>query len=302
MNDMQTETQRTYRRRILGVLVHIQQNLDDDLSLDELARIAHFSRFHFHRIFRSLVGESVKEHVRRLRLERAALQLTYGPDSVLNVALDAGYDAHESFTRAFRSMFDCSPSEYRQMRREKFFADSASRVHYSPCQELDDNLLLTPGEMKMEVRIESFPETNVVFARGVGSYKTSAQIAWEKLCAWAGPNRIFGPDAMMIGICHDDPEVTPEDKIRYDAAITIRREVKPEGDIGLQTIPAGNYAVTTHRGPYDNLHEKWSALCGQWIPQNGRQFRIAPSFEIYRNDPQNTPPDELITDLYAPIE
>ena len=69
---MKSDTRHSYHERVLNVLVHIQQHLDDELPLDELAAVAHFSPYHFHRMFRGMVGESVEEHVRRLRLERAA--------------------------------------------------------------------------------------------------------------------------------------------------------------------------------------------------------------------------------------
>ena len=87
------------------VLVHIQSHLDEPMPLDQLAEVASFSPWHFHRIFRGMVGESVKEHVRRLRLERAAQQLRDTNRAVVDIALEAGYETHESFTRAFAAMF-----------------------------------------------------------------------------------------------------------------------------------------------------------------------------------------------------
>ena len=106
MKGRQTDTQRDYAERILKVLVHIQNHLDDPLDLDRLAALAFFSPFHFHRVFRGMVGEPVREHVRRLRLERAAHQLKIGDQSVTQIAFDAGYDTHEAFTRAFKKVGD----------------------------------------------------------------------------------------------------------------------------------------------------------------------------------------------------
>jgi AraC family transcriptional regulator len=175
-------------------------------------------------------------------------------------------------------------------------------VHYLPNGELDDYQPLIPGEIEMDVRIEEMAATKVYFARGTGPYAVAAKTAWEKMCSWAFPRGLVGPATLMIGICHDDPQVTPPDKIRYDAAMTLATDIKPEGEIGVQELPAGCFAVTTHRGPHETLHKTWSAFCGEWIPQSGHVLRNAPSFEIYRNDPQTTPPDELITDIYAPVE
>jgi len=106
---MKPKTLESYTERLLTVLVHIQNHLDEELSLDELAAVAHFSPYHFHRIFRGMVGESVREHLRRLRLERAALRLKHGSEPVTSVAFDAGYESHEAFTRAFAALFGVSP-------------------------------------------------------------------------------------------------------------------------------------------------------------------------------------------------
>ena len=108
---MKPRTEQTYNERILGVLVYIQQHLDEAMSRDELARVAYFSPYHFHRVFHGMVGESVKEHVRRLRLERAAHRLKFGDHSVTRIAFDAGYEALESFSRKFRArtLNQCRP-------------------------------------------------------------------------------------------------------------------------------------------------------------------------------------------------
>ena len=97
---MKALTLHDYKRRMLRVLVHIQQHLDEPLELGVLARLACFSPYHFHRVFTGMVGESLKEHVRRLRLERAASRLKLGSAAVTEIALGAGYESHEAFTRS----------------------------------------------------------------------------------------------------------------------------------------------------------------------------------------------------------
>ncbi|HRX85905.1 MAG TPA: AraC family transcriptional regulator, partial [Phycisphaerae bacterium] len=87
---MNGATERDYQQRMLRVLVFIQQHLDEALRLEDLAGVANFSPFHFHRIFRGMVGETVMEHVRRLRLERAAQRLRQGDQPVTRLAFEAG--------------------------------------------------------------------------------------------------------------------------------------------------------------------------------------------------------------------
>ena len=296
---MRRQTERTYQERILRVLVHIQNHLDEAVSLEELAAIAHFSPYHFHRIFRGMVGESVMEHLRRLRLERAANQLKLGNQPITRIAFEAGYETHEAFTRAFGAMFGASPSHFRAKHRTLPFPQAPSEVHYQPDGRLEGYRDVQEAEPPLEVRIVSFPTTQVAFMRHVGPYGEVGQ-TWSKLIAWAGPKRLLGRGAKMLGIVHDDPEVTPPDKVRYDVCLLVDESFRPDGEIGLQEI-GGEYAVATHFGLYETLGATYGRLCGQWLPRSGRELRSAPPFEVYRNSPKDTGSEELLTDIHLPL-
>lgn len=297
---MKTATQRDYEERILRVLVHIQRHLDHALELDELAALANFSPFHFHRVFRGMVGEPVKEHVRRLRLERAAYALKCTDRPVTQIAFEAGFEAHEAFSRAFKVMFEQPPSEFREQHRTIPEPSAPSGVHYAPDGELAEFHPIQTGGATMDVRIEELEPQRAAFIRHTGPYN-QVGATWGRLCQWAGRRGLFGPKTAMFGMCHDDPEITPPEKIRYDACLTLIRPVEPEGEVGVQEIRAGRYAVVTHCGPYEKLNETYAALMGQWMPAHGHEPLPGPSLEFYRNDPNKTPPDQLRTDIYVPL-
>jgi len=153
----------------------------------------------------------------------------------------------------------------------------------------------------MDVRIENLQPMRVAFMRHVGPYNQVGE-TWGKFCAWAGPRRLLGPNTKFLAVCHDDPEVTPPDKIRYDACIPVDASFQPEGEVGVQEIEGGDYAVVTHHGPYEKLSDSWAYLCGQWLPNSGRELRSSPGFEVYLNSPQETAPENLLTDLHLPLE
>lgn len=295
---MKPVTLHDYKRRLLQVLVHIQQNLDGPLALDELAAIACFSPFHFHRVFRGMVGESLKEHIRRLRLERAASLLKVGKQPVTQIALDAGYSSHEAFTRAFHDCFGASPSGFRALRR-KLSPEVASGLHYRKDGSITQFRTLRGGAT-MKVEIKRIKPLRVAFMRHVGPYK-QVGTTWDKLLPILGKEGLLGGNPMFIGICHDDPEVTVPARLRYDACVTVDQEFHGEGDIGTQMIAGGDYAVTTHQGPYERLGDSYAALLGQWLPRSGRELGNAPCFEVYLNSPESTAPEDLLTDLYAPL-
>jgi AraC family transcriptional regulator len=282
---MSTSTGQTYRQRILEVQLFIQQHLDDDLSLERLARVAHFSPYHFHRIFRGLVGEGVTEYVRRLRLESAAITLKTSRRGVTRIALDAGYGTHESFTRAFRQKFGVSPSQFR-----------AGRQPSPPRNEVST---MTTTSSTQPVRLEDLPPRRVAFIRHTGPY-SSVGATHGRMMAWAQERGLLRPDTVLIGIPLDDPEVTPEEKLRYDCCISVDETVQPEGEIGIQTVAGGPYAVATHRGPYREVGRTYQLLYGKWLPASGCELRNAPSIVIARKS--NTASEELETDVCIPLE
>ncbi len=292
-------TRRDYTERVQRVLVFLQQNLDQDLSLEDLAKVASFSPFHFHRIFRGLVGESVQQHLRRLRLERAAGHLKASRRSVLQIALSAGYDSHEAFTRAFHRAFGHSPSDFRSANATTAI-DAPSKVHLQSGSDLD----FQPIDHAMSdspFEIRKIEPLQVLFLRHVGPYD-QVGASWEALCDYAGQHGLIGADTRFFGASYDDPEVTPADKLRYDACLTVGPEARAEGPYALQTLGGRNYAVALHEGPYAELGASYARLFGQLIAGSGRQPGPAPCLEFYLNDPEGTEPEDLLTEICIPID
>jgi len=297
---MKATTLQDYKQRLLRVLVRIQRQLDAPLSLEELAALACFSPYHFHRLFTGMLGESLMSHIRRLRLERAATRLKLSRRQVIEVALEAGYESHEAFSRAFKSAFRMSPSRFRRCKGALGQAGARSGVHYQEAQSLRNFRTMRTLNQNMKVTIKQVESMRVAFMRHVGPY-SECGATWEKFLTFPGKEGLLGGDATFIGICHDDPEVTPPEKVRYDACVAVGPDFTPQGEIGVQTIPKGEYAVMTHIGPYDKLGQSYAKLLGQWLPRSGRELRSTPCFEVYLNSPESTAPEDLITDLYAPL-
>jgi AraC family transcriptional regulator len=282
---MTDPTHETFRQRILKVQLHIQGHLGEDLALERLARLAHFSPYHFSRIFKGIVGEGVYEYVRRPRLESAAVVLKTTGRGVTQVALDAGYTTHEAFTRAFRQMFGVSPTQFR-----------AGRAPLLKKEVTD----MTAETQAREVRIEVLPPRRVAFLRHVGPY-AEVGATFQRLMAWAGPRGLFGPGTQLLGVYHDDPDVTPADKLRADCCVTVGDDMAAEGEVGVQTIAGGEYAILRHRGPYAELGTSYRWLYGVWLPASGPEPRHAPPVEAYLNSPQEARPEDLLTDICLPL-
>lgn len=288
-------TRESYRERVLRTLVALERDIDREPRLVDLARDAHLSQFHFHRVFSAVVGESPAEYLRRLRLERAAQELRQSARRIHDVARQAGYGSHEAFTRAFRSRFGVAPSAFRRL------ADNALPQGGRHGDNGDNGDSGTPPRG----RIESVRPLRVAFLRHVGPYEL-APMAWERLMAWAGSSTQFQRSAgstepLLLGVPHDNPSVTPSERLRFDCCIAVDDNVRPEGEIGVQEVAGGAYATAVHRGPFERLGETYGWIAISFIPASGYRMRSAPFLELYLTPPERTPPEELLTEVFVPV-
>ncbi len=284
---MKPTTSDNWRRKIRRAQQVIEEHLPADVPLDELARAVNASSFHFHRVFRGMTGETVREYARRLRLERAAQDLANAPQTnILSIALDAGYDSHEAFSRAFKRHFGMSPSEFRSSRGRAEKLAGGHRMVPPP-----------------NLHIERHPERCVAFVRHVGPYD-QVGTAWATLMKWGWSKMLFGKP-QMFGLCYDDPDVTPPDRLRYDACLVVRRTTKPKGDIQVRTMPETTYAFALHEGALKQVGDTYSRLLA-WIAAekiDGRRWQLGdpPSLERYLADPRKVPPEKMRTEIGMPV-
>lgn len=305
---MKPETRSFYELAVQRAIERIVVSLDQALDLEALARGAALSPFHFHRVFRGAVGETPLELHRRLRLERAALQLRDGDEPVTTIAFAAGYETHESFTRAFRLHYVCSPSEFRQSRAAEayvrpFQIELATRsgIHFRAQGIEVPTLQWMGGAIFMDVEIKEMPAMRVATTPHVGPYNRIAE-AFARLGEVAHQTDLLRHTSAMLAIYHDDPETTSSAELRSDAALVVSPNVKLPLELAERVIPSGRYATTTHIGPYEALGDVWTRLMGEWLPRSGERMKDDVSFEIYRNTPGEVPKEELRTELYIPLE
>jgi AraC family transcriptional regulator len=153
----------------------------------------------------------------------------------------------------------------------------------------------------MHVHIESRQPVRVAFLRHLGPYG-EVHVTWAKLRDWAKPRGLLGPTAQFIGVSHNDSATTAPERIRYDAYLAVDLSVKPHGQIGVQDLEGGDYAVVAHRGPYWQLPDVYSHIYKEWMPSSGYRPRGLPAYEVYRDNPEITLAGDLLTDVCVPVE
>jgi AraC family transcriptional regulator len=277
--------------RINKALVYIQEHIDHELSLKELAQVACISPFHFHRLFRAFTGETVHGHIRRLRIERAAGKLKYSKQSITEIALDAGYETSSAFSKAFKKLFGVAPLDFRHQETPQM-----------PMRQLlQRNINQEKKEMIPEY-IE-FKELPILFIRRTGNYKKSSSQAWPELLAFVKAHGLDLQNVRCFGISHDDPSVTSEEHLRYDACVATPQDLKPKGEVGKKVLKGGRYAVFIHKGPYQQLENTFDLIFGNWYPSSGEKLEESPCFCEYLNlEEKVSNPEALLTKIYIPLK
>lgn len=301
-----------YTRRLNHVLDFIHAHLDQTLTLEVLAAEAGFSAFHFHRLFKSLVGETLNQYIWRARLERAANMLAYHPETtLLEISLACGFSSPAVFSRAFRERFDMSPSQYRKQSKaqrkqgkELGEGDGYNGKHRLPIH-------IPRSDVPMKVDVKTLPTYHVAFVRHIsgyskGQFSLAINQAFQQVCGWAAARDLTGPQTRVIGIPYDNPDVTPNDRCRYDACVTVPDTVKDgSGEIGIQDIPGGKYAVCRIEVPAAEAHkigETVDQMYGQWLPSSGFTVEDKPALEIYYEDPNRPQGTWVIMEYCIPVK
>jgi AraC family transcriptional regulator len=286
MNE-RTTTRSDYAERLERVFQWLADHLDDTLDLTRLAEVACLSPYHFHRVYRSMQGETAADTVRRLRLHRAAVELITGELPIPRVARRAGYGSQEAFTRAFKAAYGVPPARYR-----------ASFVPAQTAHRQEDAMETTTTSY--EATIRTTPALRVAALPHRGDYQSIGS-TFERLLAMAAGQGLLGGAPQTFGIYYDDPAATPVSALRSDACVVIPDGRTPAGDLQLREIRGGRYAVVLHVGPYAELERPYRWLYGTWLAQSGEEPADAPSVEAYLNDARLVPPTGLETEIWLPL-
>jgi AraC family transcriptional regulator len=253
-----------YKSRINKVIDYVNNNLDRSFSLEELASVASFSPFHFHRIFVAVTGESVNFFTNRIRLEKTARLLKFSKSSISEVAMECGFSSPSTFSRAFKQYFGISPASYRNNGE---IQNSKIRKELFPVSEYHCNMSDEELKANFPVEIREFPERRVAYIRVVDSYKEGVVLkAFEDMVTWAKKMSLFDSEK-IFGMSIDDPMVTPKEKYRYEVCITLPEKFKvdPGNNIETTVLPKCKYAVAAVSGDFNRVATATHYLFNTWL-------------------------------------
>ncbi|KAA8726322.1 MAG: AraC family transcriptional regulator [Ewingella americana] len=287
-----------YARRFEQVFDFIEQHLDSALTVEQLSEVACFSRFHFHRQFSQFCGVSVSRYITLMRLKRASYRLVQqSPDKIIDIALDAGFENPESFSRAFKHTFGLTPSEFR---KAPVWMDWHKHFQF-PGMETQKRM------EKMDVKIIEVEPIPVAVLEHHGdpmrvSNSVATFIEWRKASGLSDYTT-----QGTYGVPYNDPLVTPGEEFRFDICGELNPQAQgkvPANSQGVisKTLPGGRCAVVRHVGSYDRISETVYNLYRQWLPQSGEELRDFPVYFRYLQLDQELPEHAQQTDILLPLK
>jgi len=299
VTDQSELKRREYVGRVNRVIDHVRENLRGDLRLETLARIASFSPYHFHRVFKSIVGETLNDYIRRVRAGRAASQLIQNPTrTITEIGVSCGYSSPSAFAREFRQQFGVSASQFRAGGQDSLvrFREqlSATGAEFLPKHS-------ERTEMPFCVEVRQFAPRHVAYVRHVGAYDRIGK-AFGRLMRWAGPRRLLRfPETEVLAIYHDNPDITPVDRLRADACITVPEGTKTRRDVGTMIVPGGLFAAAHVGIDLTQYGEAWDRLFADWFPESGYQPDDRMCFELYPHTPKKRANEKHVVEICEPI-
>jgi len=318
------ESRPIYIERVNAVIDYVETHLADDLSLATLAEVAHFSPYHFHRVFSTLVGETLSRFISRLRIERAATLLIQHPHrAITDIGVDCGLANPSSFARTFKEAFGMSATEWRDSGFRQYEREPGTTImdvigNVGLADErygiITSGLQTADGDPRWEVRagtlgtveitLERIPDLHVAYVRHTGRYQGLADVftdLFNRLMTWAQPRGLVQPDSLILSVYHDNPSITEDDKLRVSACITVPPGTETSGDVGQMIVPGGRFAV----GHYDLGHldypEAWYTLAGGWLPDSGYEPDDRLPYERYPLAEESAAPDKQRVDICLPV-
>lgn len=298
-----------YIARINQTFDYIEANLEKPLTLEELARAANFSKFHFNRIFKALVGETPFEFILRLRLEKAATLMVMNPrESITDIAYRCGFSDISIFSRNFKSRFGQPATQYRLEKSNLSQANSnllkgADRPSMYFGTDFKTIKWKTNMKLNKSVEVRDLPKMTVAYIRHTGPYQGDENLfegLWNRLFSWAGPRGLIGgPHFLSLIIYHDDPNVTIEDKLRLSVCITVPPDTPVGGEVGKMELEAAKCVVARFEVRGDEFQEAWDWVYGQWFPRSGYQPDDKPCFEVYPEEPKD---GKFTVDICVPVK
>ncbi len=263
-----------YCENIQKSLDFIEQHLKDDIDINTVVRQSGYSTTHFYRIFQALIGETVKDYIRKRRLSEAAIDILISDNRIIDIAFEYCFNSQEVFTRAFAQIFGITPGRYRERTKQVVLYEKVNT-----CKKAQLNLQQAPFIDQIIVLNREFSVVGIKETVQPGS--SVIQSLWTEFALRKAEIEYALNPCKLLGLCEYMPELTDESQFCYVAGIEVSSLNNIPRGMFSKNIPRSKYAVFTHKGPLSRLKTAYDYIYGAWLPYSGYEVAELDTIEAY---------------------
>lgn len=257
------------------LLNYINENIQTDINIDDLALQMDISKHHLHKIFKEQMGTNIYETIKSIRLQKSSnLLITNKYSTITEVANICGYSSQTSFIRAFKQRFEQTPKEWRNG-GYKVYSNKILSSSIAATLSQADFSNLSPKIVKTNSK-------RVYYIRQKG-YNKDAFSLWQKMLAWIYTNNIEKHE--QIGIYHDNPIITSLNDCHYVACVYVEDDSNLiNTNLPTFEIPSVICAKFDIEGEYGDILKIIQWVYHQWLPNSGFETTTIPSYTIFEKN------------------
>lgn len=247
--------------RLNNTIEYIEANLDKNIHLELLASKFALSKYHFHRIFKALIGDPPFRYIEKRRLSRAAAELIETNKRIIDIAFDYGFNSHESFIRSFKKRYSLTPSQFRKAKPDFRF--------YEKCPIGSIELKLQKGKVKLKPEILHKSSFSIAGLTYSGNDTNEIFDLWQTFWLMVQEGKIILDNRGCLGACLHDIDMRNNEIFVYYAGIEKNQSLDIPKVMQSVNIPESTYAVFKHKGPISEIEQTYDRIYGSWFPRTG---------------------------------
>lgn len=284
----------TQLQRYKKLLKFLDQKFKEDITIPDIEQACHYSYRNINRIFEALHHETIGKYIKRQKLERAAQYLKHSEESISEIAYEIGFSDVAAFSKAFKKRFNCSPSAFRK---------SAHAI-----QQLQQSLTQTKEENRQPIsfEVEQLPAFDMLALSYSGAYTDIKAIykTWTQFVNYASKHDLIDEHSIFLAEILDDDEISEQIHCRYNVGIVLQRPLgfEPAALFTIKHIERQRYVKFLHQGSHESSIDTYQQIYSSWMLDIPYEMKDAPVLEFFLNDESSVATEDLLTEIYIPIE
>lgn len=270
-------------KRLQRAIDFIEDNLDENIAIASAAQAAAFSHWHFQTVFHAVTGDTVKVYLRKRRLTRAGIALCSSQIQIIDIALIAGFESQQSFSRAFKTQFGITPAVCRKQDIKSIMINSKPKITEEYLRHLSIGINMQPVIKTLDSILAIGMETHFISAAAprFNALEVIPRLWGDFRARKSEISNLAGEYNVGVTFPKWEGQKSNLENMLYVACAAVTSDISPPKGMVRIEIPAGRYAIFTHKGKVEGIAHTMRYIYGSWLPKSEHQLRDAPHLELY---------------------